>query len=136
MKRFSALLFLRIALGLNMLMHGLVRIPSLETFATKMAVGFHGTPIPGIAAKYFLYALPFAELITGILILSGKWTRTGLVAGVIILCVLMFGTTLKQDWDTAGTQLIYIVAFAYSLNLYDHEAEKKNTAPALTDTNE
>jgi thiosulfate dehydrogenase [quinone] large subunit len=129
MKKLSALLFLRIGLGINMLMHGLVRIPHLEVFASKMSEDFENTFLPTGIAKCFLYILPFLETSTGILILiGGKWTRNGLVLGVILLCMLMFGTTLKQDWNTAGTQLIYIIAFAYGLNLYDQETERKKKA--------
>ena len=119
---FSALFVLRLGLGINMLMHGLVRLPKLEAFATKMATGFEGTWLPAAIAKPFLYLLPILEFLTGILILAGgKWGRYGLMLCGLVLAALLFGTTLKEDWGTAGTQLIYVLATAYGLSLYEQQ---------------
>ena len=48
-----------------------------------------------------------------------------MVMGVAILCILTFGTTLKQDWNNSAIQLIYIIAFSYGLNLYEQERQSK-----------
>ena len=72
-----AQLVMRIGLGINMLMHGLVRIPKLVGFVGKTAAGFANTILPDVLTRAFLYGLPFVELASGILILLGgslsKW---------------------------------------------------------------
>ena len=119
---FSALFILRLGLGINMLMHGLVRLPKLNVFVSKMAAGFSDTLLPPIVVKPFLFTLPFLELSAGILILmGGKAGQYGLALCGLLLAALLFGTTLKQDWNTAGTQMIYVLATAYGLSLYKQQ---------------
>ena len=116
-------------------MHGLVRIPQLQQFAEKTAQTFHGTFLPFSLIKLFLLVLPFFELATGLLIIfGGKWSRNGFVLCGVILCLLLFGTTLKEDWNAAGLQLIYLIAVAYGLSLYNQDGEK--TTLENTKTNE
>ena len=123
---FSALFILRLGLGINMLMHGLVRIPKLNTFVFKMATGFTDTLLPEIIIKPFLFMLPFLELSVGILILvGGKAGQYGFALCGLLLAALLFGTTLKEDWGTAGTQMIYVLAAVYGLSLYA-QPENKN----------
>lgn len=110
-------LVIRLGLGINMLMHGLVRIPKLGAFVAKTEAGFANTMLPPLLTKSFLYTLPFIELTVGILILVGgqigKW---GYFLGGLTVSALLFGTTLKEDWTTAGNQLIYIIAFYLALS--------------------
>jgi thiosulfate dehydrogenase [quinone] large subunit len=40
------------------------------------------------------------------------FTRLALSGGALLMLVLTFGTTLRQDWNTAGLQLIYAVVYA------------------------
>jgi len=40
-----------------------------------------------------------------------------LVAGSLLILALTFGTTLRQDWSTAGVQLIYAAIYAALLTL-------------------
>ncbi|UFH53817.1 DoxX family protein [Spirosoma sp. KNUC1025] len=121
-----AQLVMRIGLGINMLMHGLVRIPKLNAFVTKTAAGFSQTLLPALLTKAFLYTLPFAELTTGILILlGGQFSKWGYFMGGIIIGALLFGTTLKEDWNGAGTQLIYVIAFYLALRGLDTSARNR-----------
>lgn len=113
-------LVLRLGLGINMLMHGLVRIPRLPGFVAKSSAGFANTVLPDVLTTGFLYALPFAELACGLLILlGGQFSKWGYTLGGLIMAALLFGTTLKEDWSTAGTQTIYVLAFAYALRSLD-----------------
>ncbi len=113
-------LVLRVGLGINMLMHGLVRIPKLPAFVAKSSAGFADTLLPEFLTIGFLYALPFAELICGLLILlGGQFSKWGYTLGGLIITALLFGTTLKEDWSTAGTQMVYVIAFAYALRTLD-----------------
>lgn len=115
-----AQLVIRLGLGINMLMHGLVRIPKLSAFASKMSAGFAQTILPEILTKAFLYTLPFAELTTGVLILlGGQFSKWGYFLGGLIISALLFGTTLKEDWTGAGNQLIYVIAFYMALRGLD-----------------
>lgn len=115
-----AQLVIRIGLGINMLMHGLVRLPRLTTFVTKAEAGFAGTILPTLLTRAFLYTLPFVELATGILILlGGQFTRWGYFIGGLLMGALLFGTTLKEDWPGAGLQLTYVIAFYLALRGLD-----------------
>jgi thiosulfate dehydrogenase [quinone] large subunit len=107
---------MRIGLGINMLMHGLVRIPKLSAFVAKTEAGFANTLLPSMLTKAFLYTLPFVELTVGILILlGGQFGKWGYFIGGLTISVLLFGTTLKEDWNGAGTQMIYVIAFYLAL---------------------
>jgi len=124
---FSALFILRLAFGINMLMHGLVRLPKLNTFVSKMAAGFADTLLPETLVRPFLLMLPFLELSAGLLLLiGGKAGRYGFALSGLLLAALLFGTTLKEDWNTAGTQMIYVLAAAYGLSLYAQPENKNN----------
>jgi thiosulfate dehydrogenase [quinone] large subunit len=122
MDKFKAIHILRIGLGINMLMHGLVRIPSLEGFVTKASGGFANTPMPPALVNGFLHVLPFIEALVGLLILIGdKASRIGYIAGGLLITVLIFGTDLHQDWATTSQQMIYLLTFATALYLHDRE---------------
>lgn len=111
-----ARLVMRLGLGINMLMHGLVRIPKLNAFVARTGAGFAGTVLPQVLIKPFLYALPFVELTSGVLILlGGQFSKWGYFIGGLTIGALLFGTTLNEDWSTAGTQLIYVIAFYLAL---------------------
>ncbi len=115
-----AQLVIRIGLGINMLMHGLVRIPKLNAFVTKTGAGFANTVLPDVLTRAFLYTLPFVELTSGVLILlGGQFSKWGYTLGGLIIGVLLFGTTLKEDWAGAGNQLIYVIAFYLALRGLD-----------------
>ncbi|GAB3992773.1 hypothetical protein GCM10028807_26380 [Spirosoma daeguense] len=115
-----AQLVIRIGLGINMLMHGLVRIPKLQAFVAKTEAGFANTILPPLLTKSFLYTLPFFELICGILILiGGQFSKWGYLLGGLIIGSLLFGTTLKEDWTGAGNQIIYVIAFYLALRGLD-----------------
>jgi hypothetical protein len=57
---------LRLSLGISSLMHGLVRLPILATFAAEMAKNFRGTVLPGWFVYSFGLVLPFVEALIGI----------------------------------------------------------------------
>jgi uncharacterized membrane protein YphA (DoxX/SURF4 family) len=55
--------------------------------------------------------LPWLEALIGLLILCGAFTGIALVAGALLIAVLTFGSTLHQDWDVTGLQLIYAAVY-------------------------
>jgi thiosulfate dehydrogenase (quinone) large subunit len=42
----------------------------------------------------------------------GLFSRLALSAGALEILVLTFGSTLRQDWESAGLQLIYALVYA------------------------
>ena len=100
-------LALRAILGINIFTHGLVRITSPAAFASKMSAGFATSALPGWMVTPFLTVLPFLELLIGALILVGFRLRAALMAGALLIAVLTFGSSMQQQWDVVGLQLIY-----------------------------
>ena len=113
-----AFLLLRLTLGLNICMHGVSRIAAgPATFADSIVPMFLNTPLPAWSVHVFGLMLPWAEAILGFLLLLGFCTRFALVAGSLLILVLTFGATLRQDWSTAGVQLVYTAVYASLLAL-------------------
>jgi thiosulfate dehydrogenase (quinone) large subunit len=77
-----------------------------------LAKQFHGTPLPEPLVLAFAYALPWIETVIGVFMLIGLFTRAALSAGSLLIMILTFGTTLRQDWETVGLQLMYAVVHA------------------------
>jgi thiosulfate dehydrogenase (quinone) large subunit len=106
---------LRLTLGVNMLMHGVVRVPDLAGFADGIVASFAETPLPPLSVRLFALSLPFIEAGIRFLLVLGLFTRWALVAGGLVMTALVFGTALRSDWETVGIQMIY--AAIYSLLL-------------------
>jgi len=108
--------FLRVALGLNICMHGIVRwAVGLRSFAESMLTMFQKTPLPTWSVYGFGYLLPIVEATVGACVLFGFQTRRALISGSILMLVLTFGSTLRQDWPTVGIQLTYSVVYSLLL---------------------
>src|SRR5260370_39626298 len=106
-----AFVFLRFTLGLNILMHGVVRLPILNAFVGGLVKEFAKPPLPAVAVKAFAYSLPFAEGLVGLFVLVGLWTRSALLLGALIMAALVFATALLSDWNTLPVQMRYVVIF-------------------------
>jgi thiosulfate dehydrogenase (quinone) large subunit len=64
---------------------------------------------------FYAASLPFAEAIIGLFVLFGVASRYAYVAGSLVILSLTFGSTLRQDWESAGLQLIYALLYAILL---------------------
>ena len=107
---------LRVALGLNSCLHGVVRwAAGLKNFAESLLPMFQKTPLPPWSVYGFGYVLPIVEALVGACVLFGFQTKRALILGSVLMLVLIFGSTLRQDWATVGIQLMY--ALVYSLLL-------------------
>jgi len=105
-------LFLRAALGVNLLAHGLVRlIDSYGRFVRNTGKAFEDTFIPDFVVKVFAASLPPAETVIGTFILLGFHTRFALSAGAAVMILLIFGKCLQQDWTTVSLQMIYMLFY-------------------------
>jgi uncharacterized membrane protein YphA (DoxX/SURF4 family) len=82
MDRNLAYLFFRVFLGINIFGHGVGRIYSgAARFATELVSQFAKTPLPSGVVYLTGVTLPFAELVIGVLILIGLWSRLAYCAG-------------------------------------------------------
>jgi len=100
-----------LSLGIVDLMHGLVRLPILATFAADMVKSFEGTILRGWFVYAFGLVLPFLEALIGISLILGLLTKWALLAGSLLMSILIFGTCLRSDWATVGVQMIYVIAY-------------------------
>jgi thiosulfate dehydrogenase [quinone] large subunit len=118
-----AYLLLRATIGANILIHGVTRILNGPgQFASALAQGFHSTPLPPSLVVGFAMALPWIEAAIGIFVLLGLFSRVALSAGALLILVLTFGSTLHQDWEVAGLQLIYAAIYAGLLAFRRYDA--------------
>ena len=112
---------LRIAVGINLLMHGVSRmIAGPGEFAAKLVMQFSHAPLPAWSVWFFGLILPSIEALLGLLILIGLRTRAALIAASLLITLLTFGSALLQDWAAAGTQLTYAAVYAALLFLFRH----------------
>jgi thiosulfate dehydrogenase (quinone) large subunit len=100
-------LLLRLLAGMSLFGHGLVRIPKLAGFSNWMVAQFKDSLLPEALVTPFSYILPFAELVTGALLLIGLFTRAALVSGCAIMLVLIFGSSLIEEWGSIPSQLLH-----------------------------
>jgi thiosulfate dehydrogenase (quinone) large subunit len=124
--RAVAYLLMRLTIGASLFGHGLVRLPKLGAFHAELAGEFKTSMLPGVLVSGCGYALPFAELVIGVLLLAGALTRAAAVAGGLVMIVLVFGSTSIEHFNVIGDQLVHasllaaVVAFrrhnTYSLD--------------------
>ena len=107
---------LRIALGLNICMHGIIRrAAGLRSFAEFPLPMFQRTPPSTRSVCSFGYLLPIVEAAVGACLLFGFQTRRALISGSFLMLFLTFGSTLRQDRPTAEIQLTYSVVYSVLL---------------------
>jgi thiosulfate dehydrogenase [quinone] large subunit len=113
---------LRIALGTTMFLHGIVRLLAGVThFADGMVQQFAGTPLPVGMVRAFGTCLPFVEALIGFLLLLGLGLRWTLVAGGLLMSVLIFGSSLRSDYQVVGLQLIYALVYFLLMFTLEHD---------------
>lgn len=93
-----ALSAFRFAMGVNIFMHGAVRVVGdLGGFVSGTVKGFAATILPAPLVQVYAYGLSFAELMLGAPLLFGLATRPVLVALILVMASLMFGMSLRQE---------------------------------------
>jgi thiosulfate dehydrogenase [quinone] large subunit len=112
----------RIGLGLNIALHGLVRLPHIAGFAAGLRPEFSPTFLPGGLVELTGYGIVIGEAAVGLLVLFGLWLRPALVAGLLLMLLLEFGTCLRQEWNVAGLQLTYVAFYAALLATARYDA--------------
>jgi thiosulfate dehydrogenase (quinone) large subunit len=106
----QAYVLFRVLTGLDFFGHGFARIftgSHLSGFAQGIVKSMASTPLPPSLTLASGYVIPCVELLIGILLLLGLFTRYTLILAFLLMFVLMFGITLKQEWNIAMQQLMY-----------------------------
>jgi len=119
--RTVAFVTFRLVIGTNFFFHGLARMlgGGVEGFASGTTKAFAGTPLPPGLVHAFLFVLPYVELILGVLIFFGLFTRWALIIAQLLIAALIFGTSLRSDWATVGIQMIYAIVLYLALSNLD-----------------
>lgn len=122
--------FLRIIFGINLFVHGLVRIGNIPGFVQSQIGLYEGLPVPSFLIAGPAFLIPIVEFIIGLLMIVGLETRKAIIAGSLLMMPLMFGVCLLQKWDVAGTQLIYclvlfVLLIGYPYNLISLDRWRK-----------
>jgi thiosulfate dehydrogenase (quinone) large subunit len=105
--RETAYALLRVTLGVIFLFYGVGKfMGGVSNFAGGMSQRFNGK-LPAVIVTPFAYVLPFGEVIAGLLIVLGLFTRVGLLISGILLIALTFGTVMLGDAPTVAHNLQY-----------------------------
>ncbi|SOU87075.1 DoxX family membrane protein [Tenacibaculum dicentrarchi] len=112
----TAFALLRITMGINFLGHGLVRFSKLNGFRDWMVTTFQDSLIPSFTVSIWGTVLPFAEFGIGLLLILGLFTYRASITGAIVIIFLLFGSTLIENWDWAGIQMIYGLFFYFLIS--------------------
>lgn len=106
---------LRLALGLCIAVHGMVRLSIYSAFVSGTVKQFAPTFLPPWSVHLFAATLPWVESALGILIFFGAATRFALVVGALVMMPLLLGMNLLQQWEIVFIQLGYVAIYAYLL---------------------
>jgi thiosulfate dehydrogenase (quinone) large subunit len=105
----------RLGLGINIATHGLARIGDISGFAASTEKMFAASWLPTVSVRVMGYCIPPSELTIGMLLILGLFLRPALIVGILLLYLLTFGSSLIQQWEVAGLQLIYIGLYSVLL---------------------
>jgi thiosulfate dehydrogenase [quinone] large subunit len=110
--RSLAFALIRVALGLNIFLHGAVRMGANYQKFINWTVGvFKDAPLPQFAVSAFAHVIPFWEISVGILLIVGLFTLPALLAGIVLMMALMSGMCIVQNWEIVGLQMLYIAIY-------------------------
>ncbi|MGB8541030.1 MAG: DoxX family membrane protein [Candidatus Acidiferrales bacterium] len=115
-------LVLRFTLGLSIFMHGLTRLPHISAFADGLVKEFANTVLPAMVVRPFALCLVFVEAIVGLLLVLGLFTQAALMVGSLTMAALIFGTSLRSDWNIVAIQLLYCAIYAALIAAREYNA--------------
>jgi thiosulfate dehydrogenase [quinone] large subunit len=111
----------RLALGLNIAMHGYSRLPNLAGFANGMVKQFAATFFPSPLVYFTGFTIAIGEAVIGTLLFLGLLLRPALVTGTLLMLLLIFGSTLIQQWDAVSVQMIDVAFYIGLLATVRHD---------------
>lgn len=101
--------------------HGVVRIPKIQAFANGMAEQFRESVLPEWVVLPYACFVPVAELLIGILLLGGVFTKQALIAGAVLILSLMVGACLIENWNALPSQMIHLAYFAVLIGFVNYD---------------
>jgi thiosulfate dehydrogenase [quinone] large subunit len=122
-------------MGVIFLFYGINKfISGVGNFVGNMNQQFSGK-LPAFMVMPFAYAIPFAEVTAGALILLGLFTRLGLVISGLLLIGLTFGMVMLGQAPTVAHNLQYglvnfVLLWLVDLNRYSLDSifRRKSTS--------
>ena len=126
---------LRITTGLIFLSYGIGKfMGGIGNFVGGMNQQFSGK-LPAVMVMPFAYFIPFAETISGALIVFGLFTRVGLTLSGVLLVGLTFGVVILGQAPTVAHNLQYglvnfVLLWLVDLNRYSLDSLFRRRAPA------
>jgi thiosulfate dehydrogenase [quinone] large subunit len=111
-----------------MFCHGIVRVVKLPKFSTWMLEKFANSILPEALVTPFSYALPIIELVIGVLLLIGLYTRISLTIGGFTMVALIFGSGMIEDWGALPSQMIHTFFFAVLLSHLNYNSYSVDNA--------
>lgn len=118
--RAVAYLLVRLTIGASLCGHGVVRIPRLGAFHAQMMGEFKASILPAFVVSVCVDALPFVELVIGVLLLAGALTRVAAVAGGLVMIVLILGATTIEHFNVIGEQILHAILLAVVVAFQNH----------------
>jgi thiosulfate dehydrogenase [quinone] large subunit len=107
---------LRLTLGLNIGLRGIVRIAhGPSAFAQGIVKQMEATMLPPSAVYAFAWTLVWVESAVGLLLVFGLQTRLALIVGGLMMAALTFGTMQIENFQNAWLQLTYALVFFVAL---------------------
>ena len=107
---------LRVTLGVNICLRGVVRIAHGPTaFAQGMVKQMEATVLSPSLVYAFASTLVWVESAVGLLLIFGLQTRLALIAGGLMMTALTFGTMQIENFQNAWLQLTYALVFFVAL---------------------
>jgi thiosulfate dehydrogenase [quinone] large subunit len=120
---------LRLALGVNELIHGVTRIfiGGMDAFLTLTQTQFQNTSLPVWQVRAFATVVPYSELIIGVLLILGLWTRWALAFAALLMVGIIFGTGMRGDWQIVFLQMFYSLLYSLMLMWRRYDAWSVDT---------
>lgn len=102
----------RLFMGLNMFMHGAVRLgPNYEGFISWTQGVFAESWLPVWLVTLEARLIPGVEIAVGVLLFLGFKTRLALIMAIVLMTTLVFGMNVVQNWELVNRHVIYVIAF-------------------------
>lgn len=121
---FTASSLLRYGLGILLLFAGFGKFQmGIDMVATSTAEGYGATLLPVVVAKYFMYVLPFIEVILGAWLISGLMKKYSFRITGILFLILIVGLLIKGDSTTINQIFVYLLITSAGMKM-ENENEK------------
>lgn len=130
-----AFTLLRLFMGLNMFMHGAVRLgENYGAFIAWTQGVFADTWLPAWLVTLEAALIPGVEMLIGVLLFLGFKTRFALMLAVGLMATLVFGMNLVQDWELVFRHVVYVFVFSCIMfnmeyNEFSLDARRSSAAP-------